>query len=238
MSEFPNVKQSHLKATVVILGTVHLNKKNAPEYIKALENIVAKINPDIICAELSPEQLERPATCLSKPEYPDAIVPTARRMEIPVVPIQPSDKESLAATCEARKTAIYDRVKSKESGGFLLEYLQKVAQITLSNLTEVMQDVEGIEHVQLREFDRLQFEPFYIADREYFPELDELWEEWNQYFLDRIEETITKLPGKLILVTVGLAHKYWLWEKLEAREDITLHNLQSFRKARTRTCST
>jgi pheromone shutdown protein TraB len=235
MSEFPNVRDGLAKTTVVILGTVHLNKENAPEYIKALENIVAEINPDIICPELSPEQLERPATCLSKPEYPDAIVPTARRMGILVVPIQSSDKESLAATCEARKTAIYDKVKSKESGRFLLEYMEKVSRITLSNLTEVMQNVEAIEHVQLREFDRLQFEPFYIADREYFPELDKLWEEWNQYFLDRIQDTITKHPGKLILVTVGLAHKYWLWNKLESREHIILHNLQSFRQARERT---
>ena len=226
------------KNTVIVLGTAHFDKEQTPVYIGRLVEIVREITPDIICAELSVDQLNGTTTCNSKPEYPDAIMPVAREMNIPIVPIQPGISEPIAFSLEERKASIYDDIRSTESGKFHLEYMEKIGEITLSNWLELLKGPNGIENVQLREFDLIQVEPEWTATEHFFPELYKLWNEWNEYFLDRINETIENHRGKLILVTVGLAHKYWLWNKLKSRDDIILHNLQSFRQARERSRST
>ena len=68
-------------------------------------------------------------------------------------------------------------------------------------------------------------------EEQYSPATARIWNEWNAYLADRIGETIDKYPGDRILVTVGLDHKYWLWNRLKERKDIILHDLQSFRAA-------
>ena len=65
---------------------------------------------------------------------------------------------------------------------------------------------------------------------QFFPELMALYDEWNQYFLDRIEDAIAEFPRERIVVTAGGHHKYWLWNRLCGRTDISLHHLQSFRE--------
>jgi pheromone shutdown protein TraB len=220
------------KNTIIVLGTVHFDQGNAPEYIKALKNTIEEINPGIICVELSPDQLEGKVAINSKPEYPDAIIPTARQHGIEIVPIQPNTEEGLKL--ENEKEAAINRIRANEKNRVRWELWERLEELSQEKWLDALKDVKGIENVQSTQFDDLNFEPWYTLVQEYFPEFATLWNNWNQYFLERIEETITRHPGKLILATVGLAHKYWLWNKLKSRDDIILHNLQSFRQSRER----
>ncbi|MEW5995027.1 MAG: hypothetical protein AB1744_11615, partial [Candidatus Zixiibacteriota bacterium] len=54
-------------ATVIIFGTMHLEPDEFPAYAGRLREIIEEITPDIICAELSPEQLAGSQTCNSQP---------------------------------------------------------------------------------------------------------------------------------------------------------------------------
>ena len=55
------------QTTVIVFGSMHLEPKEYPAYAERFERIIEEITPDIICSELSPEQLEGTATCNSKP---------------------------------------------------------------------------------------------------------------------------------------------------------------------------
>jgi len=89
-----------------------------------------------------------------------------------------------------------------------------------------------MEYFQLREYDWLQVAPTYEAMSRLLPELFALHVEWNQYFLDKIEEALGRFPDRRFVVTVGGYHRYWLWDRLSARADVSLHNLQSYRAMR------
>ncbi len=75
---------------IILLGTMHLDPKEFRAYGRRLGEIIEEINPDLICSESSPEQLAGTQSCDSKPEQRDVIMPAARRLGIPIVPIQPS----------------------------------------------------------------------------------------------------------------------------------------------------
>jgi hypothetical protein len=217
------------KAIVIILGTFHGGEDDAPQYISRLRMIIEEIMPDVICAELSPEQLDGATTCDSKPEYPEAILPLARRHKIEVIPMQPTTYEGIKT--EKRKLAVIEEIEADEQSKLRWEFSEYLTEVTAAKWLEVLKDPAGIENVQLREFDLLQVEPGWIANKLFFPELAEQWDMWNAYFLDRISATIREHPGKRILITAGLAHKYWLWNRLSLRDDLILHDLRSWRDA-------
>jgi len=216
------------KTTVILFGSTHLGADTAPVYIDQYQKIIREINPEIICAELSPEQLNQTATCLSKPEYEAAVLPVARELNIPIIPIQ-MDNEN-GSQWEKGKNKILEEMAATPQGKFYAEFNEVVSEAMVANLIKVLRTPEGIEIIQLRAYDLLMVEPEYAGMRRFFPDYMKLSDEWNQYFLDRIEETVAANPGSRIMVIAGAFHKYWLWNKLEKRNDIILHNLQSFRQ--------
>ncbi len=220
------------KTMVVIFGTFHSGKEDTPEYAEGLRVILDEIKPDVICAELSPEQLSGEVSCKSKPEYPDVILPFAKEHATPVVPIQPDAEAGLKL--EQEMARIVRESTAGAAARAMWEYSEYLDEAASEGWREILQEAAGIENVQLREFDLLAMKPGWDATRKYFPEVALQWESWNEYFLDRIEAAICEYGGKCILITTGLAHKYWLWEKLQGRSDVELHNLQSFRKVRER----
>lgn len=218
---------NHERTTVIVFGTVHYGKKDSPAYIDRLTSILQEIMPDVICAELSPEQLNGEVPCSSKPEYPDAILTFAKNSNVEVVPIQPGAKDG--TRLEKEISEIVKQIKCNEVGRARWEYSEYLDEIAAEKWLQVVTDPAGIEHVQLRAFDLLVMETACLVTLKYFPKLADQWANWNQHFLDRIDSTIRYYAGQRILITAGLAHKYWLMDKLESRDDIVLHNLQSFR---------
>jgi hypothetical protein len=217
---------------VVIFGTFHSGKKDTPEYAERLRLVLKEIGPDVICAELSPEQLSGEVSCKSKPEYPDVILPFAEEHATPVVPIQPDTEAGLKL--EQEMARIVRESTAGAAARAMWEYSEYLDEAASDGWREVLQDSTGIENVQLRAFDLLAMKPGWDATRKYFPEVALQWEAWNEHFLGRIEAAIHEHAGRCILLTTGLAHKYWLWERLRERSDVELHNLRSFREVRER----
>ena len=56
-----------------------------------------------------------------------------------------------------------------------------------------------------------------------------LYDEWNEYFLARIERALVENPGEKVMIIVGGYHKHWLWDRLVAHEGLELHDLASYR---------
>jgi hypothetical protein len=223
------MKQVEVRAIVIIVGTMHLEPKEYPEYAKCLEGIIEEIAPDIICAELSPEQLAGSQPCNSKPEQRDVIIPTARRLHIDIIPIQPPTE--YGRNWESRLRKVNDELGADECNGRVLEYMDLLAQKEMELWMEAMRSPEYFEQLQLNEW-HLMPKARDLVDRQSFPRRAELFMEWNECFLAEIERTIGTNSGRRILILAGAWHKYWLWDKLQNRADIVLHNLHSFRKSR------
>ena len=215
------------KTTVVLLGTMHLEPEAYPCYARRLGEIIEKIRPTIICSEVSPEQLSGSQPCNSKPEQRDVVLPAARRLGIPVVPIQPAT--AAAIEWEKRYRAADSALRNQEPHCHYLEYGERLAGQEAALWGELMKGEECIENVQMTEY-HVFSQARDLVEGQLLPEREKLLEDWNESFLRKIEETIEGNRGSLILVVAGLWHKYWLWNRLSARDDIDVHNLQSYRK--------
>jgi hypothetical protein len=218
------------KTTVVLLSSLHLDEATAPVFLEEYRLVLREIAPSVICAELSPEQLAGTTTCKSKPEYEAAVLPVARELDARVVPIQMPTKDALA--WQARMQDFHQRLRLTPQGRFYLAYSEALEKAQLEGMLQVARRRGGMEYLQLREHDWLQVGPTYAAMATLLPELFTLHEEWNLSFLSRIEEALGEYAGERFVITVGGYHRYWLWNRLSTRDGVSVHNLQSYRGAR------
>lgn len=217
------------KNTVIILGIRHLSGKDYPEYHAKLKDIILEIHPDIICAELSPEQLSGHTISDSKPEQRDVIIPLARDLNIPIIPIQPPTEEGLAR--ERAKAAIIDEILTDDKSRAIWEFIDKYTNYLGGFWREQMIYPECIENSQLSEFHSMN-EALDMTIKHYFPKLHEYYISGNEYFLKKINQVIDRDTEKRILIVVGMAHKYWLWNRLVKIENTETHDLISYRRTR------
>ncbi len=222
------MSHKHEQTEVIILGTMHLEPEEYPAYANRLGEVIKEIAPDIICSELSPEQLAGTQSCDSKPEQRDVVIPTAKRLGAQIVPIQPPTNEGL--DFEDRFKAMDRELRLQKSCRQLLEYLDRLAEQEAELWRDHMKNADCIEYVQFNEYHVFP-EARDTVEHQMLPQRSEFWTEWNEYFLRKIVETIDNNPGRRIMVIAGLWHKYWLWNRLKHRDDINLQNLQSFREA-------
>lgn len=217
--------------SVIILGTAHFSEERAPRFIKILKDIIKEINPDVICLEWPEKHLVPDARPPIRGEFSDAVVPTALELGIKMVALEPTD----VATRESIM-GFFKEINEKKGGDtekeqILWEFDQALGKAWVEKFQQAFNDWDAYEYFQSRIFDAFFYEGYYPVFRKYFPKWMEGWDNYNNFFLKRIKQTIQENKGKRILVTVGLDHKYWLWNKLEKQNDIILHNLQSFREA-------
>ncbi|MEW5995026.1 MAG: hypothetical protein AB1744_11610, partial [Candidatus Zixiibacteriota bacterium] len=156
------------------------------------------------------------------------VIPTAKRLGISIVAIQPTTEQGLEL--EKRKKEVDSRLRSDESLLRILEYTDLLAHHESELWQHHMQQGDCIEHVQLNEY-HVFSEARDRVEQMLFPQRAQLLDEWNGCFLQKIEDTIERNPGRRLLVIAGLWHKYWLWNRLQRRSDVVVHNLHTFRLA-------
>jgi len=190
------------KRKITIIGTVHhYHYKWAFFSMEILKRLIEEINPDILCAELSPEQLEGTVTCKSKPEYPEVIIPVAREKGYKIVPIQPDTAYGMH--WEREKNKEIQMIKDSLIGKWKLMLYQAICILiwVISSINLKILQSNAIDALY-----RVQYGVF----RRFFPRWQKYHVDWNRHFYNRIMDTIISNPNKNILITVGLTHKYWL----------------------------
>ncbi len=207
--------------SVVVVGTMYQWHLKSPMYdMDVLVDLIRKTDPDIICTEFSPEQLESESACRAKPEYPRAIIPFAEENGIPIVPMQ-QDTESWIEY-ERRVQREIDRIKSDPDLSLKWEFW--------TGLRESMGEVysQSLFDFLCQAYDtwtEIIYGRFYSR---LFPELGRLWEQWNQRYLCVIEKAVKENPGSRITITTGVKHKYWLNNELRAMDTVDFHHVQEF----------
>jgi len=208
-------------ANLIVIGTQHELHLTDPIFnLEKLVELIHSTKPDIICAEVSPEQLSKETTCNSKPEYPKAIIPYSIKTSIPVIPIQPSTAIGLEWGNRYRqaKAAVKANVDLKEKWDFWM---------TLSDSCEEVSS-PTLHAKQSRAYDMWVEITWGRLRHKLFPELSSLEEEWNNNFYKNVMKAIQDNPESRITVTVGIKHKYWLNNRLGEVPNVTLEHIEDY----------
>jgi len=75
---------------------------------------------------------------------------------------------------------------------------------------------DGLALLQSFELDSLVFFFFFNGIRDEFPEFYDSWEDFNRLMLERILDIVQQHPQKRIVLSIGLAHRYWMRRHLAA----------------------
>ena len=204
-----------------MIGTEHELHLTDPIFdLEKLVELIHSTKPDIICAEVSPEQLSGETTCNSKPEYPKAILPYARENEIEVIPIQPPTAEGYKQ--QERNQQVIDKIKSDPESlakwECRAEFFAAASELSSPSL----------HSLQSRAYDLWMEIIWEKYQAKLFPEYWDVKEIWNKEFLNRILEAIEKNNDKRITVTVGIKHKHWLNNRLAGLPDVTLEHIEDY----------
>ena len=210
-----------MKNTIVILGTLHQYHLKQEFYsLDVLERIIERINPDVICVELTAEDLKTEREQRVKVEYPMCILPLAKKRGYKIVPMEPDEPEysrliniikQLNKKIESdetmkMKSEIFNQY-TESLYEFLFNYWKSPADVN-SDITNALFEVKHK-----------------FQDALFGPLQREGWEEWNIHFLNTILKTMKKYKGKKILVTVGAEHVYWLKKRLKNNSTIKLEEI-------------
>lgn len=208
-------------ANIVVIGTEHEIHLTDPKFsLDRLVRLIHCTKPDVLCAELSPEQLYGETTCNSKPEYPKAIIPYALGNDLEIVPIQPPTEEGMKQAERNRlgreKILSNPELRAKwECWEKVLAAAQEVSSLSLHSL-------------QSRAYDTWMEIIWEKYQAKLFPEYWEVKELWNRHFLARILEAVEANQNKRITVTVGIKHKHWLNNKLREMSCVTLEHIEDY----------
>ncbi len=194
---------------IVVLSTLHHFHKQDDFYtLDDIEEIMDNIEPDIICAELTEEELKMKKEQKVKLEYPDCIIPYAEDKDIEIIPMEPEEPDY----SELVNTRIHTEKKLKEDEPERYETFELFVREWFTILRDEWTGYKEVNNELNDKFCELK----HNFQGELFGKKNKkMWESWNQHFLETIERVDSENEGKTILVTVGFEHSYWLRKRLD-----------------------
>jgi len=83
-----NAQKANTQTRIAVLGTLaEFHEAPIPYDLASLVALVAEMNPDLLCLDISMEQWQQQTFYSLPPEYRDALLPLAHQTDIVVVPI-------------------------------------------------------------------------------------------------------------------------------------------------------
>jgi len=204
------------KTEVFVLSTLHQYHGEDNSYtFRKLSEIVEAYRPDLIAVELTPADLENRREQKTKQEYQNSIFPTADKLKVKMVPMEPADPKFSELVALIRTSDSELRQQQPDAAGAFSKY-------TDSLYGYLFEYWKSASEVNSQQTDAL-FEVKHRYQNALFGEKQELgWEGWNGHFLEKVLEAAKANPGRRIMVVVGAEHSYWLRKKLREQEGVTL----------------
>ncbi len=202
-----------MKTTIIILATLHQFHLKSQFYsLDDLRTIIEKIDPDVICIELTEKDLKDKSAQTIKIEYPKCILPLSQEKGYMLIPMEPSEPDysriinkykQMNKEIESKKIEIFG-LYTEVLYDYLFTYWDSPIAVN-SSLTNVFFEVKH----------NFQGSLFGSIEKE-------CWSEWNTHFLNTILEACKTYKEKRILVTVGVEHVYWIKKHLKDNPKIKL----------------
>lgn len=213
---FPVMATAQTPATVVVLDTLHQMHAEVPAYDNAaLGHAIERLKPDVLCVELQPDDLTTRPVEKTKQEYPAVIYPLIDHHHYRVYAMEPTEPLYDAILTPYRgNTEAFDTHQPARAEAFS-KYSESLYTVLKAYWTspaavndEATDSAFRAKHV--------------LQEALMGPGEHAGWEAWNDHFLEVIERAARENPGRLVVVTVGAEHGYWLRAHLRNVADVTL----------------
>lgn len=199
--------QAVSKSRVAVLGLLaDLHREPIQYDLNLLRRLVKTIQPDLLCAEIHPDDWQIGDLGKAAPEYKETLVPLSRRTGIVIVPVGGSN----------------DRGHIVPRGGSLLGVRGFVVR-RLNGLQRFLQRfAKGPDDVNSGVFDTICDGMCAVNIRVSGAETRHVWDDANRAILNNVLEAVRRDPERRVLVTVDCRRRRWLMSQLMIVSEIEL----------------
>ena len=195
------------KSRVAVLGLLaDLHQEPSQYDVKLLRRLVKTIQPDLLCAEIHPDDWQADDLSKAAPEYQGTLVPLSRRTGIVIVPVSGSSDRGLVVPRSGPLLSVRGGIVRWLNG--LQRLLQRFAK--------------GPDDVNSGLFDAICDGMCAINIRVGGAETQRAWDEGNRAILNNVLETVRRDPGRRVLVTVDCRRRRWLMSQLSCGSQVEL----------------
>lgn len=195
------------KSRVAVLGTLaDLHQEPIRFNLKTLRRLVKELKPDLLCAEIHPNDWQRSDWDRMMPEYKEALVSLSRRSDIIIVPVSSSNERELIAPWDQRWYRLRSWIVRLLNGQ--LRFMQRVAN--------------GPRAINSGVFSWLCDGTCSLTAWVCGPEARQAWDKNNEVILNNILAAVQRDPGRRVLVTVDCRRRHRLEKQLRRAPGIDL----------------
>jgi hypothetical protein len=198
-----------MKSRVAVLGTLaELHQEPIKYNLKTLRQLVKEIEPDLLCAEIHPNDWQTGDLSRMPLEYGEVLVPLARRTNIIIVPVSRSTEYELVAP----------------RGRYWLRLRMGIIRLLNWQLRLIQRLANGPETINSGSFGLFCDGMCSLTAWVCGPECRQAWDKSNQAILDNVLAAVRRDPGSRVLVTVDCRRRHRLEHSLRGLPDVELVN--------------
>ncbi len=192
---------------MAVLGLLADLHQEPTQYdLRLLYRLVKSIQPDLLCAEIHPDDWRSGDLSAVWPEYRDTILPLARRTDIIIVPVGGSTGHEHQIPGDSQ----FEQLRR------LVIRLVNSLQRLLMRLAQHPDDVNGGALDAL--CDVMCAADLWLGG----PQARRAWDEANQAILKNVLVAVRRDPERRILVTVDCRRRRWLMKHLRNQPEVEL----------------
>lgn len=192
---------------MAVLGTLAEMHQEPIKYdLNTLRRLVKDLQPDLLCAEIHPNDWQAGDLSRMPPEYRETLVPLSRRTDIIIVPVSSSNERELIAPRGKQWLGLRTFIIRVLNGQ--LRLLQRLAN--------------GPRAINSGAFGVLCDGMCSLTAWVCGPEARHAWDETNKAMLNNILTAARRDPGRRVLVTVDCRRRHRLEHNLRCVPEVEL----------------
>lgn len=200
-----NPNNPETNSRIAMLGTMAEMHREIPAYdLRILKRLVKEIQPDLLLAEIHPDDLRTDRLNQLSVEYREALVPLSRRTDIVIVPVSGSRGGDLAGLQGKGLTGL--RAVTVRLLNGQLRWMQHLAS--------------GPGAVNSEWFGWMCDRTCSLIAWICGSQVQRAWDQSNQVIVDNVRAAIERDPGRRVLVTVDCRRRHRLERALRRLPDV------------------
>lgn len=190
-----------------MLGTLaELHREPIQYDLRTLRRLVKDLQPDLLCAEIHPDDWQSGELSRLPPEYRETLVPLSRRTDIIIIPVSGMRERELFAPRGERLPGFRSLVVRLLNGQlWLMQRLANGPQAINSGLFGWMCDCV------------CRFTAWVGG-----PQVQQSWDQANQAIVKNVLGVVRRDPGRRVLVTVDCRRRHRLEQALRHLPEVEL----------------
>lgn len=204
--------KSAVRSRVAVLGTLaELHQEPIKYNLTTLRRLVKDLQPDLLCAEIHPDDWQEGDLRKMLPEYRDALLPLSQRTDIIIVPVSGSQEWELIIP----------------KGGHLIGLRTVILRVFNGQLRLMQRLASGPRAINSGLFGWFCDGMCSLTAWVCGSHAQRAWDQANRAMLSNIIGAIRRDPGRRVLVTVDCRRRHRLERSLRLEPEVELVNYHS-----------